>query len=452
MFKENLMSALKKAVDYHNGGLSDDASVVKSAGEYEFNPEQTQRLVETYNTAKTICFYKTAEDRSAPFALASAGTVLQDLFKGAQHKKSADPVMLRDYSCYDMPMHIMEVGETGSPDEILAKAASAEPEARIDNYSAEELFKKADDYRRLAEDARISAETAHEEYLACAHGLAVDMAKTADAHEGLACLRSWPVADMSQSVAQDVERWFDAETKKAAGKITFTAFDIENPELMERFGVLCQLGLKQAECAAVSHMFFTMAGETYDTVKRAALGLSREEPESFFSGRVLGLMRDGSVVKYAQDQGRKGGGGGGIGLTDPVKLISQSLGAGAGGAIKDVATKAMGDALGSDAASKALTDRAKNLHRKFILERLVTTDPILRGLPEEDVISAYQTLVQLAPDVSLNEDVARSILRSATTTSTSAIAPYDAKTFVDLDAAIKAQLEQQGGKKKQVTA
>ena len=117
-----------------------------------------------------------------------------------------------------------------------------------------------------------------------------------------------------------------------------------------------------------------------------------------------------------------------------------------------MATKAMGDALGFDAASKALTDRAKNLHRKFILEKLVTTDPILRGLPEEDVISAYQTLVQLAPDVSLNEDVARSILRSATTTSTSAIAPYDAKTFVDLDAAIKAQLEQQGGKKKQVTA
>jgi hypothetical protein len=67
-------------------------------------------------------------------------------------------------------------------------------------------------------------------------------------------------------------------------------------------------------------------------------------------------------------------------------------------------------------------------------------------------MGAYQTLVQLAPDVSLNEDVARSILRAATASSGSAIAPYDAKTFVDLDAAIKAQLEQQGGKKKQVVA
>ena len=98
--------------------------------------------------------------------------------------------------------------------------------------------------------------------------------------------------------------------------------------------------------------------------------------------------------------------------------------------------------------SKVLTDKAKNLHRKFILEKMITTDPILKGAPEEDVIKAYQSIVQLAPEVSLNEEVTRSILRTAV--NAQSLAPYDAKSFVDLDTAIRSQLEQQGGARKDI--
>ena len=84
------------------------------------------------------------------------------------------------------------------------------------------------------------------------------------------------------------------------------------------------------------------------------------------------------------------------------------------------------------------TDRAKNMYRQLMLQRLMTTDPILKGADEEAVARAYSTIMELAPEVSLKEDVTRSILREAVTTT--AMSPYDAKSYVDLDAAIKKQL------------
>ena len=103
MFKEQLMSALKKAVDLHNTGLGDTEAVVKSANDAGFNSEQARRLTEVYNTTKTICFFKTAEDRTVSFTTADAAKVQSGLFgdKPAERNSKTASSFIPDYSRYD---------------------------------------------------------------------------------------------------------------------------------------------------------------------------------------------------------------------------------------------------------------------------------------------------------------------------------------------------------------
>jgi hypothetical protein len=99
-FREQLMSALEAAVGHYNSGLSDTDSVIKAASDFDFNKDQAQRLVETFNTAKSIYFFKSAKDRRNNFPIVDPSVVADALFMPAATTKaaSADEFALRDYS------------------------------------------------------------------------------------------------------------------------------------------------------------------------------------------------------------------------------------------------------------------------------------------------------------------------------------------------------------------
>ena len=61
-FKDDLGEALQKAVSYYNEGSSPSEAVVKSAMDMGFNLDQTDRLVEKFNTARTIHHFETHPD------------------------------------------------------------------------------------------------------------------------------------------------------------------------------------------------------------------------------------------------------------------------------------------------------------------------------------------------------------------------------------------------------
>lgn len=72
MVKEKLRKALETAVGYYNDGMSANDAVVKSASEHDLTIDQADRVVESFNTAKTINYYdKNASDRTGGFDLAS---------------------------------------------------------------------------------------------------------------------------------------------------------------------------------------------------------------------------------------------------------------------------------------------------------------------------------------------------------------------------------------------
>jgi hypothetical protein len=63
-----------------------------------------------------------------------------------------------------------------------------------------------------------------------------------------------------------------------------------------------------------------------------------------------------------------------------------------------------------------LTGTLRNMQRKLIIEDLVVNDPVLSNGDPQVVITAYQTLVNVAPEVSLNKEIVRSMLRTSINT------------------------------------
>jgi hypothetical protein len=80
--------------------------------------------------------------------------------------------------------------------------------------------------------------------------------------------------------------------------------------------------------------------------------------------------------------------------------------------------------------SDMIAHEMQNVQREALVRDLMANDEIISSYDPEVVVSAYNTLSQLAPKASLIPDVARSVLRYATAQS---IDPHYASQLVELE-------------------
>ena len=78
-----------------------------------------------------------------------------------------------------------------------------------------------------------------------------------------------------------------------------------------------------------------------------------------------------------------------------------------------------------------IADHINNLRRSSILQDLYDNDPILSEANPKELMNAYSTIVQTSPEVSLNKEVVRAILRQSV--NSMAVSPFDAKQWADLE-------------------
>ena len=319
MFKENLMSALKRAVDLHNSGSGDNESVIKSASEHDFNPDQTQRLVETYNTAKTVCFYKTADDRSQKFTLADGGAVAKDLFKDRlPEAKSADVLKIHDYSVYDEAILMDEVGTSWVLDEV--KSASANEPVKLNDHQLASKFKEVDSLKMAAVKASDAALMVDSAYGMAINDIARDigMDKIAEAYTAL---QAQPRCDMAAQVLEDIVARFTGFDKAAAPD--FTMFDAQHPEIMAKYAEACDYFLKYAMFKAAQAELECQAEKMAAALYSPVVDNSGTE---FFTPMVRNLMLSGETksanIKSAQQKG------GGSMFGDPIGIIGGGVASG----------------------------------------------------------------------------------------------------------------------------
>lgn len=495
MFREQLMKALDVAVKNFNGGMSDNDSVTKAAADHQFNPDQTRRLLETYNTAKSIYFFKKAEDRRGSFPLADPEAVLSALFSGAA-TGTPKAASLPDQSFYserefhhDGKWAFDPFGARQAGDEQLEKAASA-PHS---NLSLDTLYRSLKKHaavnRQVAGRCASTAEFCQHRHDGSLRKLATFA--TQDYHEAdrLAQVEHYMWAlhgrDLAEPVMRDLLSCLPAGSaeKRASDRLERLPTDFEQrhpaeAELVkEAFAARFAVGQLQALAATFEKEADQMLRQWNEI---AGLAPPTENADRGMSGFFAEALR-GRLSKKAQATGQSPLAqmafppAGQLKAKAPTSqprqpkaeqpekeerekpkpdkdkktesLLSKAVTGGAsalGGGVAEAFKAPIQRALtsittGSEAEDeRRLTGTLRNMQRKLLLEDLLVNDPVLSGEDPQTVVTAYQTMVNLAPDVSLNKEIVRSVLRTAA--NAVSFSPFDAKNIAELEGEMRKNL------------
>ena len=475
--KERLVAALHQSVDHFNEGLSPNDSLVKAATDNNFNTEQTTRLVEMFNTARTIHHYKTAEDRRATFELSDPAEVVTAMFDAAPVKKVAFPV-LHDYSAYSRPetnyvdpveeikvasreyvpaysmdqLTRMAMKEIGS---LKQAAEAAEAESRIAGNVASESLRKLASYVSRGSDVDGLRDTYAR--LSLIHrGNEWDhvMAKFAEfvpefyrpTQRDLVKYATVIVIDDSdlgtyEELLKEAQEWMSVEVEMGnhAIELRKEAQSAER-ELLE----IIQEGNKPD--GSLESMFTPGMRKAAQLVPGAPVPPRPATPPAGGRGNQ-GNRRGGPPPPHTvvvdlpgKDKGGDKGSKGGDKSKEKYDVYDWLPGAtktvveGQQSALKDLAGSSTfmdGIIDKRKASNREASNYLKGVQRSMILQELILTDPVLSGESPETVARAYQSLVEVAPHVALNREVVRSILRQAT--QSMAISPYDADVWAKLE-------------------
>lgn len=422
-FEERLSDALRAAVEAYNECGDPDKAVVKAAEAGGFNKDQTDRLVEKFNTAKTVSFFEShPDDRTATFKLASKEKVAEMLFMGDGEEKTASAPEFHDYSFYNSSVDgwrtVQDRGE-------LEKEASAHDESEASGYSLDVLHRESGVY--------LEKYASSIEELESAAGM-------------VGCVVEDEVEKLASSLASSQEAY--CAFRSMAGRMRGMG------PVMEAVDRLVPDYVKEASSSQANVVDTSIIKDDLDracwivgaldkvaAARKAADGLAakRERLMSELS-RI-----DGSRKEAQASDGKGGGKGdkkdkGGIG-GDIASYLA--------GSIVPVSPKGITDFLsnaglgsendifkalyGNSDKRKEVLEHIDNVRRSDILTDLYANDPILSEHDPDEVSNAYQTLVEIAPDMSLNKEVSRSVLRQMV--AAQAVSPFDAKQWLDYDIA-----------------
>lgn len=457
MIKEKLMSALKTAAAEYNGGMGASAAVAKAAEAADFNAEQTDRLVEMFNTTAAINQFKTASDRSASCELADKAAVARMLLGDGAQKKASAPLAV-DYSFYSEAPHrttpSIEARSAGRGS--LMKAASAAEDvvpADLD-ISQGSLYKvimgKIDLLKSAADAADEAARSLRTEADSAARRIAQSIERY-DAHPELADM--FKQACQSKTAVECVAEFSTKVAESDGGRFArMHVFDSSPVDHLLKEAERMETMLSDAaECEAKRDRFMAKAAEAKTEMQRAVgLAVDQKDCDKGLSGMLSGGIKSASAA-YGADRAatcaepavEKD-----VNLFTKIAQMIRDSGATADSVVRlaeDLEKEAAGlnfslPAPGVEESHRALAksygidaeeQRLLNARRAILLARLMSDDPIIRDADPQTIVDAYKTMVMTSPRVSLDPSQVRSFLRTAA--GVEAISPSDAKVLADVD-------------------
>lgn len=396
--EEKLRSALEMAVKCYNEGSSPDEACCKTACAYEFNRDQTDRLVEVMNSAITINQYKKAEDRTANFPIAHKDKVAAmmmdaDTVLGAKGNEEKKAHVYFEY---------MTPASRRRDPVVLEKSASA---GKSNAYSGLTLENLADIAMReitmkknASAYAKDLAGRIHGQLLTDLYDLA-DTVKRAGVDKYSVFKSACDYSDIVDRLDKVLPEKF-ASVKPAAGFIDDTAVS----DLVEK--------------SAEMHESYAFMRELVDTAKSldkqaSAMGdelleASSAKPMGKNAGvaDLLHLPRFGQVA-YGDTSKMTGA------IPSMIKAVDLSM---------------------RPSHDSAPEETEESVKRSLLLQYLLATDDVLKDADRDTVASSYSTLIHVAPEVANDLEMVRSILRQAS--QSTAISPFDAEQWANLNGRI----------------
>jgi len=429
-FKTQLKDALTSAVSYFQDTGDPNDACVKAANEAGFNPDQADRLVETFNTARVICHYKAASDKTSTCSLADKESVRSKLDFSDATKEAEAVYDMADYGFYKQ-----------------AEVDYVVPEVKMAEFTVtdEPLSKEAEDWLavRRAQTIADCVKTAEEEARA-AYAMADSLAEKV----AMAISRNVSIDDVHDRVARIVAAYaLDDRYAPGVEKVAEFLPAASDPDaaLLRKYAAVHVVDvddLADVVTAIKEASDFVAEGaamEAYASEMRkhaqtapdplASLPTKKEDLENLLlKERILSERhRRGSASTVATSRGGGGGSSGG-GVIDSVTPATPTSFL---AYLADTARQY--DHSGAAKRIEKATAGVNNLRRQLILQDLLVNDKILAQEDPSSVVAAFRSINQVSPDTTLNREVLRSMLRSAV--QSVALSPYDAKTLADVDKA-----------------
>lgn len=456
-FKEQLRDEiLPRTVEYYNGGDNINSAIVKAASDFKLNVDQTDRLVETMNTARVIAHYeKNAEDRTSNCDIADKDTVRRMLFEDKTEKKASFGEPVYDYGFYGSAEHNYRVEST------MEKAAEEVPKPKAtEGYSKKQIVERVVKYASELENRRRFAE----ERVGMAQSLvASKLSKVARAlssgyepEERYALFKA--ACTKCPTAVKEIEKLVPAHIVKGASAFArkfnrMNVIDDTPVRQMKQAAVQLEKDIANtAELAKVAEYVAKRETEVkklvsdYAAIEKRAQGAPTGDPDE--------EERERERRNRSRDN-RNNGNGNGDGNNrrrDPwlapavkntvkgVKNVHDRVVPTVPGE-KGIYEYLTGSLISPDTIDKALFPEQKkdtsiremvnNIRRSAILSELKNDDPILSEADPKSLSTAYELLSNAAPEASLNKEIVRAILRQSV--NSVAVSPFDAKQWADLD-------------------
>lgn len=462
MIYERIEKSLNQAIKLHNSGMGANDSIIKIAKENELNPETICRVVEAFNIAKTKAYVKVAEDKAGDFDVADKKEVIKRVFENSLVEPKTASVV--DDLFGERDNFKYEEFDGNYIEETIKVSSTSE-------VSLDDRIKKA--YQAIEEQER-EIEERKEEIVSVKEAFYTSLKKLTDSlsyteeREKVADAVAEVFYEHGQNkragkvlhlISKCANLKFDEMTEKLGGAHTPTTgtfvscFNslVESDEEYSKLAKEFNETLKQAKDGQEELMSLVKRAGGINSTQKAAkfigskksqkLAKNEDLPEDLLNDVLGSLFKD----KKAQEKLEKK-----IASASFLKISSASISLPKG---LDPSTYSPMDLTSSkDLWSKGYELRLKKktdpigdaetareiegMKRQTILAELLNDEIISQQNPE-DVIGAYNTMIQLAPNASLVKDVAKSVLRQGTA---QVIDPHFASTLTDLELSLlKAQ-------------
>lgn len=396
--EKRIMAGLEKAISMTNKGEHPNDALTKVAQEGRFSPPIISRMAEAYNVSKTLSHMKTASgsERAASFPLADPAVILESLYPSevvAPAEKAAAMYAPEVYSRpesvnFNKAARLGAIPESHKPTPYARDTATAERKSwdkraglvkkatqakhmyRANFWRLTELAKEAGDYfRRVGHSPFAEVES----QVIRAHG---ELGKAAmDMVYSFGNLKENRLTKVPEKMA-----WYRAtsEPYNVIERMLKVGFELHRSS---REAARAELELEQHEEKIGA---FKPAAKTTGCLLDGALGggTSASHQVKLAGGTDLGseLERAGTF---------------GLSLVGPGVKSEES-----------VKRKAL-----SEVTDPIHESRLNGIKMKAVLNDFLSNDPILSTYDPQQVTTAYNQLVELAPGVAQQPAVVRGMLR-----------------------------------------
>jgi hypothetical protein len=417
--EKRVMSALERTIQLTNGGAAPDDALSKVAEEEQFSPQIIQRMAEAYNVSKTLSHMKKASgpDKASSFPLADAASVVERLYP----KKPVSPA--EKAAAFGVP-DAYSGPETGKY--MDSNPAPKLPEKRAGlEYPRDENESAARAINARRELIR-GEKRASSEHRICWFNL-LDQLKTAGQyfrqvfHEPFASVQTKVAADhglVGRHVMDLIYQLGNLKEAKDGGEEAANRFLYNDAK--EPYKSISQAIKTAHDLVHAAEEAATARNRLEECETKIGFRVKHENPVCLLDG-VLGNetrpFEDGQEKQAIDIPTVIGAGAAALGLSQPNS--------------EGVRRKALGEVY--DPIHEVTL---KGIHAKAMLNDMLSNDPIISSYDPGEVMTAYNSLAKLSPNLVQQPAVIRGLLRRMLQQE-GVLEPHEAQQLTSIDAALR---------------